>query len=167
MKNLVCYDLQGRPIDYFTQWDLNLVVDIYGVDTSAAPRVCFRNKLSAESVVVRPEIIENGIRTEIPNSLLTMPYPVIIEIFYEYADGSLRTRHIFSVPVVPSLRSTAYKLIDNIDYVNWAELQEHVHTLLEDVDGVREDEVMIVSNDEPGISDILWFNTGVFSSETE
>lgn len=159
MANLICYDLQGCPVDYFTQWDLNITIDILGVDTAADPRVCFRNKLSKEPIVVRPSVIDDGIRVEIPNELLQQAIPVIIEVFYEYNDGCLRTKHIFSIPVVPSLRSTAHRLVQNIDYVDWIKLQARARNLMNDINWEKPEDIIIVDDDEPEISDILWFDT--------
>ena len=166
MTDLFCHDAQGYPVEFFTQWDLNQVVIVDGIDVTTYPAVKIRNKQSTASIVVRPSMVEDGISIDVPNILLQKALPVIFEIFYEYDDGTVKTRYIFSVPVVPSQKPEDYTMVDNVDYANWVEIQERAEELLDQLDQEREVDILIVGPDEPdlsdGVPDIIWFDTSMF-----
>lgn len=162
MTDLFCHDTHGYPVEFFTQWDLNLVVVIDGVDITTRPAVKIRNKLSKAAIVVMPTIVNGSICVDVPNVLLQQALPIIFEIFYEYDDGSVKTRYIFSIPVVPSQKPEDYTMVNNIDYADWVVVQERAEELLEQLEQDREDDVLIVNASEPDLIDIIWFDTSAF-----
>ena len=162
MIDVICYDAQGYPLDFLTQWDLNRTAVLSGVELSPTPRVRFRNKFSATSVVVKAIVTDDHIRVDIPNILLTKASPIIIEVFYEYDDGSVATRYFFSVPVIPSKQPEDYTMEENIEYANWAETEANAIALMKKIEEERDWDVLVVDSVEPETTDVIWFNTSNF-----
>lgn len=164
MSNIICRDRYGSPIEFLSQWDLNIVIAVEGIDLTRSPRVRFSNKCGSSSLVVRPVVVGNLVYVDIPNVLLQQPYPITTRIFYEYESGMVLTKYIFNIPVVPCPKPVDYAATDNVDYVDWLEIQERAEELMEELGETREDDVLIVDSSEPTLTDIIWFDTSSYQN---
>lgn len=164
MSNIICRDKYGSPIEFLSQWDLNIVIAIEGVDLTQPPRVRFSNRCGESSLVVRPVISGNVMYVDVPNVLLQQPLPITTRIFYEYENGAVQTKYIFNIPIVPCPRPYDYAETDNVEYVNWTEIQDRAKELMESFSEGREDDVLVVGSSEPELTDILWFDTSSYQN---
>lgn len=170
MLDVICYDAYGYPIDFLTQWDSNRVAIIEGVEMSPIPRIRFRNKDSVTSIVGRVTVEDDKAYVKIPNSLLTQPYPIILEVFYEYDDGSVITRYFFTIPVVPSKKPADFVFTDNTDYPDWQEVKARAEQKIAELEEDRDWSLLVIDDNEPAdeegnpLTDIIWFNTKRFAS---
>ena len=164
MREIVCHDAQGYKLEYYTQWDTNQVAVISGIELSPTPRVRFSNKRSKVSLVVKPELTDDGIRVDVPNVLLQQPFPIIINIFYEYNDDSAKTRYIFNIPVVPSKIPEDYMMTQNVEYVCWADVKYRAEILIDELPQNRK--LIVIQDEEPAdLYDVLWFDTSEYSQQ--
>lgn len=73
MNEFYCTDLDGNSISYFTQWDSNIEILIYGdFPETPVPTVYFNNKDSQEAYAVLAEATEEPDckKVHVPNLLL-------------------------------------------------------------------------------------------------
>lgn len=165
MTELICRDISGRELNFLTQWDLNRVLVLDGIDTDPMPRFRFSNKASSVSLVVKPTVIGESVHVDIPNILLQQPYSIIISIFYEYDDGSLCSHGTFSIPVIPQKIPDDYVMTNNIEYTCWVEVQERAELLMQELEIKKDYSVIHISDSEPEEKDVFWFNTVALTNE--
>ena len=164
MTDLICRDILGRELTFLTQWDLNQVLVIGGINTEPIPRFRFSNKASSVSLVVKPTIVGEDVHVDIPNILLQQSHSIIVSIFYEYGD-SLRAHSTFSIPVIPQKIPDDYVMTDNVEYTSWLEVQERAELLMHELEMRKDYSVLRISDIEPEETDVFWFNTGTQNEE--
>jgi len=160
MTDIICYDSHGYPLEYLTQWDLNQVLVIQGLELSTIPCVRFSNRSSKVSLVVKPTVVDNKLHVDIPNILLQQGLPIVIYLYYEYDDGLSKTRHIFTIPVIPNKMPEDYIFTENVEYVSWLEVEQQAKELIADIEQFRYP--IIIDETEPSSENILWLDTSGF-----
>lgn len=86
-----------------TQWDTNQVLKISGVSYETTPAIHFANKKSDKALVVTPTLSSGVLTVEIPNLLLTYPYPITAYV-YSYDNNSGKTDFSITIPVIPRIQ---------------------------------------------------------------
>lgn len=157
MDDLICYDLYGNPLEFLTQWDQEQVVVLKDIEIPATPVARFTNIASKVSLVVKPVEEDGVLKIDVPNILLTQPYPIALYVNYEDLDGFNKTMHILHIPVNPCKRPEDYEMHENIEYVSWVELSEIASDIIATLENERV--VFFVGNEEPEENDVLWFDT--------
>lgn len=159
MSEIRCRDTLGRDLNYLTQWDVNRIAIIEGIELSPNPRVRFGNKVSKVSLVVKPTIENSAIRVDIPNILLQQPHPITISVFYERDGDLLQVEHVFTIPVVPQTIPEDYFFVNNIEYTNWVEVKRQAEILIEALQNDPGRGVLVITDAEPDGIGLLWFDT--------
>lgn len=128
MFELKCFYEDGTPITHFTQWDVNQTIAIDGEYTKA-PMVHFANKESVNALCVQSTLKSNGqITVEVPNTLLTESYPILIYI-YVMSNDSGRTILKDQIPVEKRAKPNDYEFKENLHVVYLTELENEVKEL--------------------------------------
>lgn len=113
MTGVTCYNSDGTPLNYLTQWDKNITLVLKGVETSFDPVIHFSNRLSKKALIVNPVIGDDFISAEIPNVLLEHKLPVSVRVYYTYEDGSSRTKYTKFINVIPKPKPSNFMGSDN------------------------------------------------------
>lgn len=162
MTDIICHDGQGYPLEFLSQWDINQVAVIRGIELSPVPCVRFSNKSSIVSLVVKPTVVGDSLHVDIPNVLLQQSSPIIICIYYEYDDSSGKIRHIFNIPVIPNKMPEDYIPTQNVEYVSWVEVRERAEEVLADL---QNRPILIIDDVAPTDNDRLWLDTSEFPNQ--
>lgn len=113
MMGVTCYNSDGTPLNYLTQWDKNITLVLKGIETSFNPVIHFSNRLSKKAIIVSPTVGDDFISAEIPNVLLEYKLPVTVRVYYTYEDGSSRTKYTKFINVVPKAKPDNYGSVDS------------------------------------------------------
>ena len=95
------------------QWDINQVLQIYGLSLSKIPEIHFTNN-SMERAIVRQSTMDDAgvITVEVPNSLLQKPYPITAYVCIRDGDTFV-TLYKIDIPVKARKEPSDYVFIDN------------------------------------------------------
>lgn len=161
MSEVICYDSYGEAFDHLTQWDINQKIIVEGLKIEPVPVFHICNICSECAYVVSPILDGTNLVIDIPNILLQQRYPILLYAYYSYDDDSSKTGNVISLPVHPRVRPDDYEFVENIEYVNWAAIEEEARALIDELQnevdrGIR----LIISEAEPQDTNILWFDTG-------
>lgn len=130
MLKVICYDSDGNPLDRLTQWDIGQTVSVRGIETSTLPSFHFCNSNSEKALVVSPEMKGDALVANIPNVLLQEPLPIMVYIYYVRSSDSAKTTYSFMIKVNPRKQPDDYNFKENIDYINWVEINTQAKKLL-------------------------------------
>lgn len=131
MFEISCLDQYGNTISSLTQWDVNQTIYIENWEYDA-PTFHFCNKKSTSSFNVTGELINGGVKADIPNVLLTEALPIIAYI-YVYENDSAKTMYVVRIPVRAKPKPQEYEYEDNITPVNLAQLDARITSLVNSV----------------------------------
>ena len=112
--------------DYITdslyQWDLNQTLEITGLNLSIVPQILFANKFSVAAEPIAAKVSGDTISCEIPNMLLTQPYPIFAYI--RITEGNLvHTVEKLKIPVIETIRPENYEYEENIAVLTYDDLK--------------------------------------------
>lgn len=131
MNNITCLDLYGNVIHYFTQWDLNQKIYIEDSEFTTAPEFHFQNKNTPKALVVKSTMDNNGIiSVDVPNQLMTEPYPIMIYV-YMTSNNSSKVVASMNIPVYARQQPNDYIYNGNVEYVSIKELEGRINELSE------------------------------------
>lgn len=130
MLKVICYDSDGNPLNKLTQWDIGQTVSVRGIETSILPSFHFCNSNSEKAIVVSPELKGDALVANIPNVLLQEPLPIMAYIYYVRSSDSAKTMYSFMIKVNPRKQPDDYNFKENIDYINWVEINTQAKKLL-------------------------------------
>lgn len=134
MANLICYDINGQPLEKLTQWDIGRTMVVKGADTSIAPMFHFCNRRSERALVVPSEISGGDIIAKIPNILLQTGLPVIAHMYYHKSADSGKTLYSIVIPVDPRPKPFDYSYEENIEYVSWVDLEAEARIFMDQLE---------------------------------
>ena len=117
------YDIYTTEM--LTQWDTNQILKITGI--SGAITVLFFNRIHATSDPVGAIYREDGYNIDIPNGLLTEPYPIIAFVRVK-SGNTYTTRAKIKIPVVPSAKPEDYEYIENISLYTYEDFLADLST---------------------------------------
>lgn len=135
-----CYDMHGNSIDGFTQWDVNQRINISlescGDDDHIeddymriAPEVHFSNVKRDKALVVRSTVVsKDKIVVDVPNILLTEPYPILVYVYYTSSkDSSSQTTIVRTeIPVRKRDEPHDYYYVENIERITAEMIKEEI-----------------------------------------
>ena len=112
--------------DYITdslyQWDLNQTLEITGLNLSTVPQILFANKFSVAAEPITAQASGDTISCEIPNLLLTQPYPIFAYI--RITEGNLvHTVEKLKIPVIETVKPENYEYEENIAVLTYDDLK--------------------------------------------
>lgn len=141
-------DKNGSPISYFTQWDKSQYVFIYNWEYSAIPKLhCSNRQMNESSPIEATRVDASTIKALIPDGLLTKALPVDISIFLiDTADGSETTVFRDKIPVRAKAKPSDQPYDNDEDTSGNGGGANH--------------NCLIVSNNQPSSTSVLWFDTG-------
>lgn len=111
------YDVYAT--ETLTQWDTNQSLLISGV--SGSINVLFFNRIQGTSDPVEASGSSSGYTANIPNGLLTQPYPIIAYIRSK-SGNSYTTIAKIKIPVVPAAKPEDYEYIENVALYTYEDL---------------------------------------------
>lgn len=139
MFELNCSYPNGEKLISFVQWDMyqTIIIDGEFID---APMVHFCNKTSEKALCVRATLLNNNqISVEVPNILLTQPYPISIYV-YQITESSGRTILKDQISVIPREKPDDFEYKENYHVIYLNELEEEIIALnkeLSDAESLR------------------------------
>lgn len=141
--NFTNYD--NNAADPLCQWDANQKMSITGVSTSKAPTILFCNRVSVSAEPVPTQIVNGVIICEIPNALLTVPYPIIAYVRITDGDAT-NTIGKIRIQVLPQTKPDDYIYLENIAVMTYADVLTYMETQL-DVERKRIDALLALPED--------------------
>lgn len=141
MIHAECFDLHDKPIDFYTQWDVDQTIKIIlkGVEGEEflkyPPNVHFANARSTEALVVRSTVEGNDtIIVDIPNLILQEGYPLLIYVYLQDSRyvNSQKTILKIEIPVRKRVRPSNYNYVENIDRVTAEQIKEEIKNEIAD-----------------------------------
>ena len=117
----------GRyTIEPLYQWDLNQVLQIYGLSLSRVPEVHFSN-VALESALVRQCTMDGTgvITVDIPNSLLQRPYPIKAHVCI-YEGKTFESLYTIDIPVKPRKMPADYSLENDRELFSFKEMNNRL-----------------------------------------
>lgn len=135
-----CYDMHGNSVDGFTQWDVNQRIKIVLENCEddnhieddfmrIVPDVHFSNPKREKALVVRAaEARKDNIVVDVPNILLTEPYPILIYVYYTSSkDSSSQTTIVRTeLPVRKRNEPHDYYYVENIERITAEMIKEEI-----------------------------------------
>lgn len=109
MYEIPCYDDYDQIITRLTQWDVNQTIKIKNIEINNKKiEIHFYNNYLSEGLSVEPEILNNIISVMIPNILLQMPSPIIIDVYKYFNKESAKTIGTIKIPITPRKKPEDY-----------------------------------------------------------
>lgn len=109
MKDIICYNMNGEVINYFTQWDRKQKIVIRSADVPYVTEFHFCNSYSDTAKIVIGNDQDDMIIVEVPDILLQQASPLVIHLYGYGEDGLARTYHTVRVPVHPRPKPDNYQ----------------------------------------------------------
>lgn len=143
------YDSDNNVIEYLTQWDVNRVIKIDGLELPYAPSIHFYNRLSKSAYVVPTQMSDGIIVANIPNILLQEAVSIIADVYTQTTSGG-EGKTVYSASMVVRARAKPgnYEYIENIEYIDFAELQSKVEYIEDWIEGFGTDTLEVASISE-------------------
>lgn len=95
--------------DSIYQWDINRVLNVTGLNLSAAPEVHFSNANMDKAIVRQATLKNNVVTVSIPNSILQSPLTIYAHIGV-YEGDTFKVIETVSIPVIPKVKPSDYRL---------------------------------------------------------
>ena len=124
---ITCFDTDGNPIEYLTQWDSDQKIVIVINDCEQdyltfAPEVHFSNSSRKDEALVVRSTVKNHdtIIANIPNVLLQEPYPLFVYVYlaaYDDDDDALCSQKTIlstEIPIRKRAKPSDYSYVENI-----------------------------------------------------
>ncbi len=100
-------------VDSLYQWDLNQVLEIYGLSLASIPEIHFTNETMDRAIVRQATMNAAGvISVEVPNSLLQKPYKITAYVCI-YEGDTFRSLYAIVIPVTARKKPNDYTIEDN------------------------------------------------------
>lgn len=161
-----CYDMYGNSIDSFTQWDVNQRMairlescgDENHIDNdilSIEPNVHFSNVKRDKALVVRASVTENNdIVVDVPNILLTEPYPLLIYVYYTSAKEPSAQATIVrtELPVRRRDEPHDYYYVENIERITAEMIKKEIEA---DTEETRQAAINEINSEEQSAIDAI------------
>ena len=150
--------------DGLNQWDLNQVLEVTGLNLTAAPEVHFSNA-NADRAIVRQATMENHIvRANIPNSLLQDPLRIYAHIGV-YEGSTFKVVELVEIPVTPRKRPQDYQIEDTDEEVySFKRLENELANRATQAEakalGARIDNIVANANKTEGNSELVDLRIG-------
>lgn len=132
--NILCYDIDGDPINHFTQWDSGQKIIFKDLNLDEAPLVHFANANSEEALSVQSSLSDGEIIVDVPNILLEESLNIFVYL-YEEDELSGTTLYSISIPVREKPKPSNYIYVDNVDYISikniLKEIEDYQNQILE------------------------------------
>ena len=128
--DLIFLNANGEQIDHLTQWDYGQTLIISGDNliVDDITHVHFSNKHSDRAYVVPAQIINNNIVADIPDILLSEPYPINVYLTAQN-DYSGKTMYSSVIPMHRRTRPDNAVYSGDAEVVDIAKLQSNVAEL--------------------------------------
>ena len=108
------------------QWDVNQVLQVYGMSLAKAPEVHFTNAATSRAIVRQATMDAAGVITvSVPNSLLQKPYAITAHIC-GYTGTTFETFYKLAVPVRERAQPADYVLINDEEVYSFNSLENAV-----------------------------------------
>lgn len=157
MFEIVCTDVNGQVIEFFTQWDQGQYIYIRDLElTDKKVVVHFANRNSENAFVVNDESdlwIEDGntIVSKVPNQLLQENLLIYVYVYIYDSDPTIgKTIHIGTIPVHSRPKPDELVFEENINYINVVAMQDFIELLNEHVT-VIDERVTAIDDPETGV----------------
>lgn len=97
--------------DSLTQWDLNQILEITGLNLTSAPEVHFSNANTPRAIVRQASLASQVVTVSIPNSLLQEALRIYAHVGI-YEGDAFRAIEVVEIPVKPRKRPEDYQIQD-------------------------------------------------------
>lgn len=134
--NVKITDTDGKKPS-FTQWDVDRVLLISGVDSQ--PALHFANHELRRAIVVLAEADGAHWTCKVPNFLLQFAGPMAVSVFLQPDEGEGKTVATVVYPVIPKMKPQDYEYEENIGYTNWVQKSEEAQALLDNIEALRDE----------------------------
>ena len=98
--------------DSLTQWDLNQVLQVTGLNLAVAPEVHFSNANTDRAIVRQATMANHVVSVDVPNSLLQEPLHIYAHIGI-YEGDTFKVVELVEIPVKPRKRPQDYQIQDS------------------------------------------------------
>ena len=126
------YDQYGNKVTNLTQWDSNVILQLYDYNYDTAPVVHFSNEHSKSSYTVCSTLNDKTVSVVVPNILLTTADTIIDVFFFQYDSVSNEGRALyhFTLPVTPKPKPDDYEYVDNVEIIELSTLGLRLEALI-------------------------------------
>lgn len=128
--NVKITDIDGKKPS-FTQWDVDRVLLISGVDSQ--PALHFANHELRRAIVVLAEEDGDHWTCKVPNFILQFAGPMAVSVFLQPDDDEGKTVFTAVYNVLPKMKPQDYSYTENIGYINWVVKSEEVQNLIDTI----------------------------------
>lgn len=143
--------------DGLTQWDIDRVLEVRGLNLVNAPEVHFSNA-NMDRAIVRQSTMENHIVTvKIPNSLLQHPLRIDAHIGI-YEGSTFKVVEVVEIPVAPRKRPEDYQIEDTDEEIYSFKRLEN--ELANRATNARVDNIIAHNNDTDGNTELIDMRLG-------
>lgn len=98
--------------DSLTQWDLNQILEITGLNLASAPEVHFSNANTPRAIVRQASLASQVVTVAIPNSLLQEALRIYAHVGI-YEGDAFKVIEVVEIPVKPRKRPEDYQIQDS------------------------------------------------------
>lgn len=149
MYDIDCLDSDGNTIDNFTQWDTDqkIMIDLTGYErdvATAIPQVHFSNARNREALVVRPVLVdERTIMADVPNILLTEPWPISVYVYITDGDDVSSQKTVLSTDIIVRKRKkpSNFYYVENIERITANQIKKEIKW--EIVDEINQNDISL------------------------
>lgn len=125
--------------DSLHQWDLNRVLQVTGLNLTAAPEVHFSNANTDRAIVRQATMTNHVVTVKIPNSLLQEPLRIKAHIGI-YEGDEFKVVELVEIPVTARKRPLDYQIQDTDEEIySFKQLENKVANLYADLDSGKVD----------------------------
>lgn len=124
--SVVKVEKNNYTVEPLYQWDLNQVLEIYGLSLAAIPEIHFTNVAMGAAIVRQAKMDSAGVVTvDVPNSLLQKPYKITAYVC-GYHGATFETYYKIDIPVNARVMPSDYTLADDAEVYSFKALENAV-----------------------------------------
>lgn len=131
MNDVICYDSAGQVLEELCQWDVNVTIQVGDAITSPLPNFHFCQHGRDYAYVVPSELKGDKLSAKVPNILLQSHYPLHVFLYYGSNPDEQRSKHQFSIEIVPREMPMEYTYVENIGYEDWVHMTEEAKAIID------------------------------------
>lgn len=155
--------------DSLTQWDVNQVLRVEGLNLSVAPEVHFTNAILGKSLVRQAELDKGVVSVKIPNSLLQNDLDILAYVGL-YEGSTFKVIETVRIPVIKKEKPEDYKIENDEEIYSFNELENKIVNAKDDMRKYADNKnatlsaqvanIIAHNNDTDGNTELIDIRTG-------
>ena len=134
--SVVKVEKNSYTVESLYQWDLNQVLQIYGLSLPSIPEIHFTNEAMSRAIVRQATMDAAGvISVNVPNSLLQKPYKIKAYVCI-YSGNTFESLYKIEIPVKARTQPSDYTLVDDEEVYSFNALENRVLNVLSEYEAI-------------------------------